>query len=337
MASGLLSCSLMSVWLLGSCHVLSRKTTTHHSVIMMLGPSSAESNVKEGSGVASNIQVLSRFQLSVNLEASMDRVNLKVATVSELEVGFNSNCHHKVVGFHLFAILKRQLQLTILSSCHPLQSRVGQDSDALGPHLLRGPVRQVVWEHFTHVSGFLVGLDNLHVGLLSPVPQSTSQFTSQESSAKDGDGFGLPSYSLKVFEVLNLSEQSDLVLDFRRDIVQLGKILGFASCGNETLVITNGGAILQVGQLGLGVNPGDPLALQHTDASLGRFHQLLNGGVKRWQLKIQAPLPPIPLLEPELLHGCLVLIEPKLLAKRWPHVGQPVLITHYQDLGCWVL
>ena len=41
---------------------------TNHSVVMMLNPSSAESNVKEGSGVASNIQVLSRFQLGVDLE-----------------------------------------------------------------------------------------------------------------------------------------------------------------------------------------------------------------------------------------------------------------------------
>merc|ERR1719239_635948 len=231
----------------------------------------------------------------------------------------------------------RQLQLPILSGRHPLESRVGQNSHTLGPHLLRGPVRQVVWENFAHVARFLVSLDNFHVGFLPPVPKSTGKFTSQESTAKDGDGFGLPGHSFKALEVLNLPEESDLVLDCSRDIVQLWKVLGFAPCGNEALVITNSGAILQIGQLGLGINPGDPLALEHTDSSFWRFHQLLNWGVECWQLKIQAPLPSVPLLEPELLHSCFVLIEPELLAERRPHVGQPVLITHYQNLSSWVL
>ena len=57
------------------------KWDTNHSVIMMLNPSSAESNVKEGSGVASNIQVLSRFQLSVNLHFCIKQLNYEMFNV----------------------------------------------------------------------------------------------------------------------------------------------------------------------------------------------------------------------------------------------------------------
>ena len=128
--------------------------------------------------------------------------------------------------------------------------------------------------------------------------KSTGKLTAQEPASKDGDRFRFPGHCLKVSEVFNLSEESDLILDFSRDIVQLGKVLGFASRSNETLVIANGGAVLQVRHLGLGIDPGDPLALEHADATFGRVHQLLDWGVECWQFKEQTSFPAVPLLEP---------------------------------------
>ena len=271
----------MQVGLGGAGHVLAGESSADHRMVVMLDASTAELDVVEAGGVARHPDGVARLQLGVDHIAAEVGIDLEAGAGRELHVGLEADRHDRVVdeqpvGERTVAgdVLHGELELVVVEAC-ARHVRVGYDRDAELLDATLGPLAQVLGQYLTQVARLRVDLNHLAAVLLGQVGEGARQLGAEEAAAHDRDRLALLGQRVEAIEVVDIAEESDLVLELVPRALEHLQVLGPAARRDQTLVEGDLPVVVQLGRLALRVDLHDASLRDHANAAVLLLVQIL--------------------------------------------------------------